>query len=61
MRCWPGQIAQDGLLDEGYAPRGALAAAGTAIRAPPSMTKFKALEAAGAALGTTAGRAAGRR
>ncbi|MEZ5818392.1 MAG: GMC family oxidoreductase N-terminal domain-containing protein [Hyphomicrobiaceae bacterium] len=47
---WPGQIAQDGLIDEGFARAGRWLRPASHGRAR-AMTKFRALEAAGAALG----------
>ena len=47
---WPGQIRQDGLLDEGYARARRWLRPNPAPRAR-AMTKFKALETASAALG----------
>lgn len=48
--CWPGQIAQDGLLDEGFRRAGLWLDPQSDPRAE-SFTKFRTLEAAGAALG----------
>ncbi|MGE0769238.1 MAG: GMC family oxidoreductase N-terminal domain-containing protein [Hyphomicrobiaceae bacterium] len=47
---WPGQIVQDGLLDEGYARAARWLRPANHARAA-EMTKFRALEAANAALG----------
>ena len=47
---WPGQIRQDGLLDEGYARAARWLRPATHGRAG-EMTKFRALEAAGTVLG----------
>ncbi|MGD9805742.1 MAG: GMC oxidoreductase [Hyphomicrobiaceae bacterium] len=47
---WPGQIVQDGLLDEGYARAARWLRPALHARAP-EMTKFRALESASAALG----------
>lgn len=47
---WPGQIVQDGLLDEGYARAARWLKPAQHARAA-EMTKFRALESAGAALG----------
>jgi len=49
---WPGQIAQDGLLDEGYARAARWLKPAHHPRAS-EMVKFRALESASAALGTT--------
>ncbi len=48
--CWPGQIAQDGLLDEGFRRAQRWLSPQSDPRAD-SMTKFRTLEHAGAALG----------
>lgn len=57
---WPGQIRQDGLLDEGYRRAEAWLAPSSDPRAV-EMTKYKALKAAGEAFGDTRDRAACRR
>ena len=49
---WPGQLAQDGLLDEGYARAARWLRPAQHARAG-EMTKFRALASAGAALGAT--------
>src|SRR5690606_25058962 len=49
---WPGQIIQDGLLDEGYARAARWLKPARHARAS-EMVKFRALVSAGAALGAT--------
>ncbi|MFV0298726.1 MAG: GMC family oxidoreductase N-terminal domain-containing protein, partial [Hyphomicrobiaceae bacterium] len=51
---WPGQIAQDGLLDEGYA-RAARWLRPSQHAGADKLTKYRALETAGAGLGGTMG------
>ena len=58
---WPGQIAQDGLLDEGYRARAKRGCGRRAIRAHAEMTKYKALDSAGQRARDIDGRAADRR